>query len=223
MPYAALHPNCDSLTDPSAEDLARHASRATLPGLIIFALRGENLADLAVLSGRVEIVKIQGAPRLRSLDGIERLPALRELVLATPTGSAGSGRFIGVESFAPLARLTRLERLILHDVRPADLDLTPIMGMSRLRELEIAGVPELTMEHYAALALALPDTQGRCLRPYVSIAGVGACRRCRGQSVLLNGTLPRARQWVCPACNPALLSRHVARWEHLTGRPYAAG
>jgi hypothetical protein len=223
MPYAALHPDCDALTDPGADDLARLAAHPGQPGLIVFSLRDENLAGLAVLASHLRVLKIAGAPRLRSLDGVERLTELRELVLATPTGSAGSGRSIDVGSFAPLERLARLERLVLHDVRPADLDLTPVTRMSWLRELEITGVAEFTIEHYARLAMALPATQGRCLQPYVTIAGIGACRRCRGQSVLLNGTAPRARRWVCPTCNPALLSRHVARWEALTGRPHRPG
>lgn len=223
MPYAALHPDCDALTDPSADDLARLAANPTRPGLIVFSLRDENLAGLAVLAGPLRVLKISGAPRLRSLDGVERLTELRELVVATPTGSAGSGRSIDVASFEPLERLERLERLVLHDVRPADLDLAPVMRMTWLREVEISGVPEFTIEDYARLAMALPTTQGRCLQPYVTIAGIGMCRRCRGQSVLLNGTAPRARRWVCPTCHPALLSRHVARWEALTGRPYRAG
>jgi ribosomal protein S27AE len=105
-------------------------------------------------------------------------------------------------------------------VRPRDLDLSPLARMRHLREIEVSGVPDFTVEHYARLAMALPETAGRCLQPYVEIPGVGACGKCGGRSVLLNGTPPRARKWVCPKCNPKLLAAHVERWEALTGKPY---
>ncbi len=213
MPYAALNPDCDVLTAPDAEDLARVAADASLPGLIIFSYRFESLRELKKLSGHLRILKISGAPRLTSLEGIESLEKLQELVLATPTGSADSGPPIAVKSFAPLERLPGLARLILQRVRPDDLDLSPIMRMVQLQDVDIGGVPEFTIEHYARLARALPNAKGRCLSPYVVIQGIGRCSKCQGQSVLLNGAAPRARKWVCPKCNAKLLAAHVARWE----------
>jgi hypothetical protein len=220
MPYAALHPDCDSLTAPGADDLARVGADPKLPGLIIFSYKFESLRELAPLSGHLEILKISGAPRLTSLEGVQDLPKLQEVVLATPTGSAGSGRLIAVSSFAPLERLPRIKRLVLQGIRPHDLDLSPISRMAQLQEVDIGGVPEFTIEHYARLAQALPHATGRCLTPYVTIKGVGRCRKCNAQSVLLNGAAPRARKWVCPTCNPKLLAAHVSKWEQLTGRPY---
>jgi hypothetical protein len=222
MPYAAFHPDCDVLTAPDAEVLARVGADPKVPGLMIFGYTFESLRELAPLSGHLQILKISGAPRLASLEGVQNLAKLQEVVLSTPTGSAGSGRCIAVRSFAPLERLPQLARLVLQGVRPEDLDLSPIMRMLQLQEVDIGGVPEFTIEHYARLAQALPHAKGRCLAPYVTIRGVGRCRKCHAQSVLLNGAAPRARKWVCPTCNARLLSAHVARWEQLTGRPYRA-
>jgi hypothetical protein len=219
MPYAAFSADCDVVTAPTAADIARVAAEGQQPGLIIFTWKFESLRELAPLT-RLEVLKISGAPHLKSLDGIEALPQLEELVLGTPTGSSGSGRRIEISSFAPLERLTNLKRLILFDVRPADLDLGPIMRMTHLEDFDIGGVPEFVVEHYAALARALPNTQGRSLTPYVIIPGVGRCKKCGGQEMLLNGTPPRARRWVCPSCNPKLLAAHVGKWEELTGKPY---
>ena len=78
-------------------------------------------------------------------------------------------------------------------------------------------------EAYARLSTALPDTSGRCLAPCVTIPGVGRCRKCNGQQVLLVGTPPRARRWVCPSCNEKPFKAHLARWEQLGGRPFNPG
>jgi hypothetical protein len=219
MPYAAFNANCDVVTAPTAADIARVAAEGQQPGLIIFTYKFESMRELAPLT-RLEVLKISGAPDLKSLEGIEDLPQLEELVLATPTGSAGSGKRIEVSSFAPLERLTNLKRLILQEVRPNDLDLTPLMRMTHLEDFDLGGVPDFTLEHYAALARALPNTEGRCLGPYVIIPGVGRCKKCGAQSVLLNGAPPRARKWVCPNCSAKLLAAHVAKWEAVTGKPY---
>jgi hypothetical protein len=221
MPYAALYADCEVLNNPTEQDFKRVASESKLPGLIIFGYKFESFEALSVFS-RLEILKIQGASKLQRLDGIEQLLSLREFVLSTPTGSDGSGVFIGVESFAPLERVQSLERLILLNVRPADLDLSPIMRMTQLRDVDIGGVPEFAIEHYAKLSIALPHTEGRCLQPYVIIKGIGYCKKCKAQQMLLNGTPPRARKWICPKCNAKLLAAHLAKWEALGGRPYEA-
>jgi hypothetical protein len=219
MPYAALDPDCQALTRPRAGDLERAAAHMALPGLIVFDYEFESLEAILPFNG-LQILKIRAAPRLRGLDGIERLSSLRELVISAPPSERAAP--VTVESFAVLERATTLRRLILHGVRPADLDLAPVARMRWLEELDITGVPEFGIEHYAKLAAALPDTGGRSLQPYVTIPGIGRCRKCNGRSVLLNGAPPRARKWVCPTCNAKILGAHVARWEALTGRPFSA-
>jgi hypothetical protein len=222
MPYAAFTGDCHVLQKPTLETLQGAAADPGIRGLMIFGYAFPSLEALSGFSA-LEVLKIQGAPQLTSLEGTETLSALREFVLTTPTGSDGSGRHIAIESFAPLERLGSLRRLILLHVRPRDLDLSAIMRMSQLEDVDIGGVPELTVEDFARLAMALPGASGRCLAPYCVIAGIGRCGKCGGQQALLVGAPPRARKWVCPACNPKLLAAHVGRWEAVTGTPYVDG
>ncbi len=112
-----------------------------------------------------------------------------------------------------LAGLKRLERLILAGVRPQDLDLSPIAAMTHLHEVDISGVPEFTVEHYARLAAALPIAEGRCLQPYNKLDGIGSCSKCNGRMVVLTGAPPRARKGLCPVCNDKKVAEHVAVWQ----------
>jgi hypothetical protein len=219
MPYAAFTGDCHVLEKPTPAILRETATDASVRALMIVGYPSASLDEVSDFS-QLEVLKIQGAPKLTSLEGTQALVALRELVLATPTGSDGSGRHIAIDSFAPLERLGNLRRLILLHVRPRDLDLSPIMRMSQLEDVDIGGVPELTVEDFARLAMALPGASGRCLAPYCVIPGIGRCGKCAAQQVLLAGAPPRARKWVCPTCNPKLLATHVARWEAVTGTPW---
>jgi len=106
-----------------------------------------------------------------------------------------------------------LERLILQSVRPKDLDLSTIARMTHLKDVDIGGVPEFTIEHYARLAAALPNAEGRCLQPYFEIKNLAFCKKCKAGMVMLNGTPPRARKWLCPKCNQKKLAEHVRAWE----------
>jgi hypothetical protein len=212
MPYAALRPDGYTVKDPSAADLARIAREVSPPAFVVLDYRLDTLAPLGEFRN-LQSLKIQSGSKLRDLDPVAALTSLRELVLATPPGSDGSGRVIDVASYQPLVSLAALERLVLIAVRPRDLSLSPIERMTHLRDLDISGVPEFTLEHYARLAVALPQTAGRCLQPYIQIKGVGFCRKCKGPQVLLNGAPPRARKWICPACQEKQLAAHVERWE----------
>jgi hypothetical protein len=69
------------------------------------------------------------------------------------------------------------------------------------------------MEHYARLAAALPHAEGRCLQPYVLIPNLAFCKKCRKPQVILNGTAPRARKWMCLVCNEKKIAEHVRAWE----------
>ncbi len=212
MPYAAFDPDAYILTNPSAADLTRVAHDVAPPSLMVMDYRLDGLAPLKAFPN-LAVLKVQGAAKVHDLSPLASLSGLRELVLATPPGSDGSGRFIDVESFAPLAALTTLERLVLIAVRPRDHDLEPIARMTHLRELDVSGVPAFSIEHYARLAAALPTTSGRCLEPHGTIVGAGRCRTCQGQQVLLTGAPPRARKWLCPTCQAKPLEAHVARWD----------
>jgi hypothetical protein len=183
MPYAFLDPSLHAVQSPTVEALARLAAEAPPPGLLIQDYR---LPTFEPLLGFPDLrrLKISGAPKVSDLSPLGRLTALGELVLGTPTGSSGSGRVIDVASFAPLEALHGLERLVLMGVRPRDLDLAPIARMRQLKELDIDGVKEFGLAHYARLAAALLDTTGRTL----------------------------VRRFLCVSCQAGLIEAHVARW-----------
>jgi hypothetical protein len=212
MPYAAFHPDAHVVTNPSASDLGRVAKEVAPPRLTVMDYRLHGFEPLRAFRD-LAVLKVQGAAKVRDLAPLASLTTLRELVIATPTGSDGSGRTIDVASYTPLTALTALERLVLIAVRPLDGDLAALGRMTHLRELQVSGVPEFTVEDYARLAVALPDTESRDLAPYCVIKGIGFCKKCRAQQVLLTGAPPRARKWLCPTCQAKGLAAHVARWD----------
>jgi hypothetical protein len=217
MPYAALDPDLHALTNPSADRLKTAAHELAPDGLLILDYRLDTLEPLQAFD-RLRVLKIQSGFKLREIASVASLTTLRELMLSTPTGSDGSGRVINVPSYAPLASLTALERLRLLGVRPADLDLSSIAAMRQLHELEIGGVKEFTLEHFARLAAALPNARGRTLQPFTHIPGWTPCQRCRGEVVMLNGAPPRARKFLCRTCHANLLAAHVAKWNLAVAR-----
>lgn len=211
MTYSGFPSDTVVVTRPSADQLCELAAKK-LPSLTINEYTFDSMQPLGVLAG-LDVLKLQDSGALRTLSGVEALSGLQHLAISTPASWEGTSRRIEVESFKPLAALNRLERLFLNGVRPQDLDLTPIAGMRHLQELDISGVPEFTVEHYASLAAALPITDGRCLQPYNRLDGLGLCSKCKGKTVLLTGAPPRARKWLCPVCNDKKLAEHVATWQ----------
>ena len=49
------------------------------------------------------------------------------------------------------------------------------------------------------------------------IKNLAFCKKCKGAMVMLNGTPPRARKWLCPKCNEKKLAEHVRLWESFKG------
>ena len=211
MPYVAFPRDTVVLTAPTRDDLRSLAEKQP-PSVTIFEYPYDSLKPLAILAG-LEVLKIQDSGALRTLDGIAALAGIKNLVISTPPTWDGTSKKIEVDSFTPLETTKSLERLILMGVRPKDLDLSPIMRMTHLREVDIGGVPEFTIAHYARLSVALPNAEGRCLQPYFEIKNLAFCKKCKAQQVLLNGTPPKARKWVCPKCNQKKLAEHVRAWE----------
>jgi hypothetical protein len=213
-PYAAFTDDVHVMTKPALEDLRGLAGEPGGRRLLIFDYPWESFEPLAALP-ELEILKIQSGGTLRRFDGLASLSRLRALVVSPPPSWDGSGRCLEVDSYRPLGALAVLEKLSLTSVRPRDLDLAPIAAMKHLKDVHIAGVPEFTLEHYARLSAALPETEGRCLQPYTRIEGVGFCKRCNRGTVLLTGAPPKKRHWLCPKCNEKKLSEHVRHWEDL--------
>jgi hypothetical protein len=207
MPYAAYHPDALPVAKPTERTLDELAAGDPPLGLLLLDMPFASFAPLARFP-RLEVLKVRGAKALASLHGIEALPALRLLVVAP----AAERDLLTVDSFAPLRSLAKLERLVLHSLRVRDGDYAPIEAMTWLRELELTG-PDLDVARCARLAARLPETTGRCLQPFTKIEGIGFCKRCKGWMVLITGAPPRARSWLCPACNAKKLGEHVARFE----------
>jgi hypothetical protein len=219
--YAAVLDDCHAVTRPTTADLTALAGTHGGRRLVIFEYPWSSFEPVATALPELEILKVQSAGTLQRLTGLDPLPALRVLVVSPPPSWDSGNRRIEVESYAPLASLTGLERLVLVGVRPRDLDLAPLRAMTHLKALEVSGVPEFTLEHYASLAAALPRAVGRCLQPYVAIEGIGRCKQCDGRMVLLTAAPPRARKWLCPKCNEKKLAEYVAAWD--AARARAAG
>jgi hypothetical protein len=206
VPYAAYHPDAMPVRRPTLAALAELASNDPPSGFLLQDYPFPSFEPLAVFP-RLAVLKVQGAKALASFAGIDALAALRVLVVAP-----GPERDVRtVDSFAPLASLRGLERLVLYAMRARDGDYAPIESMTWLRELELTG-PDLDVDRCARLAARLPDTRGRCLQPFTEIPGVGLCKRCGGRTVLLTGAPPRARAWLCPVCNEKKLADHAARF-----------
>ena len=212
MPYAAFHSDAFVVTKPTTGELRKLADTTPPPGLMIFEYPFTSIEPLRIFP-KLRILKIQDSGQLASLSGVESLPDLRVLVISPPPSWERSSQCLDVDSYAPVATLKQLERLVLLRVRARSLDLSPIASMTHLKELDIAAVPEFTLEHYARLSRALPNTEGRCLQPYNRIEGVGFCKKCKGKMVMLTAPKPRTRNWLCPVCNAKKLDEHVKAWE----------
>ena len=212
MPYAAFHGDSQVFTNPTLTDLRAIADTTPPAGLMLFECAFESIEPLVIFP-KLEVLKIQSTGVLSSLDGLDRLSALKKLVISPPDSWERTTRCIEIDSYALIATLKRLESLTLLRVRPADADLSPIKTMTYLKDLHIARVPDFTLEHYATLSAALPDTEGQCLKPYHRIEGIGFCNKCKGKTVLLTAAKPKSRQWLCPTCNAKQLDQHVRAWD----------
>lgn len=73
MPYAALHPDCETLTDPQPGDIERLAANPGLPGVIAFSVRDSDLSLFRPLAAHLQR---QAVPRARGAVGTVDGPAL---------------------------------------------------------------------------------------------------------------------------------------------------
>jgi len=210
MPYIKPDDGVSSLTSPSPEDIDKLAESSP-KSLRVWDYKLDTLHPLAPLRG-LKALWFINLSHLSSLSGLETLASLTSLILSTPPTWDGRGKYVEVESYAPIGQLKELETLVITGVRPADGSLDPLGSLSSLKSLELAHVPDFTVEQLARLAARLPHVEGRALKPYSIIEGVGICKRCRGQQALLNGARKRSKKWVCPECDRATLAAHVAEW-----------
>jgi len=215
-PYAAFTDGVFPLQKPSEADLIAAAQEHAPTRLLIFDYRFADLTPLSIFPN-LEILKMKEAANLTSLRGLEIHTGLKYLVMQTPNSWDAKKKCIEIDSYQPLRHLVQLERMVLTGLRAANLDLSPILAMTWLKELEFDGVPEFGLEQMTMLAAALPNTTGRSLKPYFTIEGVGGCKKCKTWQVLLTAPPPRVR-WLCPVCKKKRVDEHEARWNEAKAR-----
>ncbi|HTI36489.1 MAG TPA: hypothetical protein VL484_02930 [Vicinamibacterales bacterium] len=182
------------------------------------SLRELRLTDPATLDGVERLVDIDSLqiyclPKIHSLEPLRPLSRLRRLLLSTPPSYDASRKCHRVESLGPLANLTSLEWLLMRGILPERDRLEPLHALKQLASLEISHVFAFAIEDYARLSRALPETDGRALRPYSPAPWAGPCSKCGGERVELTGPRPRSPRSLCPVCQGQQLLNHVARWD----------
>jgi hypothetical protein len=149
--------------------------------LVVHDLRVSTLQAFAPLA-RLTSLRIAGSSKIKSLDGLERMTGLTELILfdccnyatieqVAPLVSletlcleGGVSKPLTIESLAPLARLTKLRRLRLASIRVTDKSLRPLHGLDRLRDVFVAKM--FPVSELRAAAAALPAAHGEYLDSY---------------------------------------------------------
>lgn len=204
---------------------------AELPELKCLAVWSGPLTDLqgfGVLQG-LEHLLVFGASRLRTLDGLEELRSLKTLRLAgvpkvkrlDPLGAldglqglelqAGiqSGTLADRTKFAslrPLRTLTNLKVLRMWAIRTEDDDLSPIVDLSPLENIE---VPPRTfpLDAMAPVAAAYPELREQWSKP---LGAVVPCSKCGEKKAMLIG---RGTRDICPRCLPRKIEEFFALFE----------
>lgn len=144
------------------------------------AVKWGDYDDLGPLTGMHELTDLWlgGASSVRTLTPLAEMPQLRELAIESlrhvhdlsPLGGLTqlrvlelggdwmTPRFVHVDSIEFLRRLPDLERLVLHTMVIDDLDYSPLLGLSRLREARVMPTRGMRPSH-DELCAALPALQ----------------------------------------------------------------
>lgn len=179
----------------------------------------------------LEHLALDWATRLVDLSFLADLPALRTLIiddmkrldlntmpeLPQVTGLAMGGGInstMKVESFEPLSRLPNLQYLSMYSIRTVDGSLKPLSRLRDLREIKLPNY--FSIDEFARLAGALPNTKGTVLTPFFTPTDGSAnipfwtCQRCHGPRYMMTG---KPAVILCPECDNAKMDKRIARWE----------
>jgi hypothetical protein len=107
-----------------------------LERLTLFLVRVGDLSPIAGLSRLAEIV-MRGPTNVKDLTPLGQLPALRRLEIERV--GIGARDDIHVRSIKPLASAAALEEVLLPGVSIDDGDVTPLIGLPRLRRVKVYG------------------------------------------------------------------------------------
>jgi hypothetical protein len=185
-----------------------------LPELKVFVFAGasslrETSSLERIASLRAVWMDVSG---LRSLDWASRLTQLRSLFV--------TGGLTTMPTLAPLAGLEGLRHLVVGHLRVKDRSLRPLHGLQGLRTLEVPD--RFPLEEMAALAAALPNTEGIPRQAFVPTAGrgiMGWCRKCGSTDVLL--TIGSPVRTLCRACDDAKIRQYAMKWELALSQEHA--
>jgi hypothetical protein len=205
-----------------------------LPRLTALSLRHADAGDLHFLGAfaTLEMLTVWQSPKLKRLDGVERLTRLTELYfndlgaieslapLSALTGLRILALTGGIEKtqllprLAPLEALAGLEQLHLMAAKVADGDLGALTGLPRLGKLDLspryfepAELARLAAAHPFVLRdlLALPD--------FDTWNGAPGCNKCKSVRKIM--FLRRKKLLWCPRCEGAKLAALLVEFERL--------
>lgn len=163
-----------------------------------WAKKIETLKPISGL-GDLTYLAIGDFPRLRQLDGLEKLSELTELHLF---GSKGGGSPLRLESIEPVTRISKLARLSLANAKFEVDDITSLARCTHLRYLSLTN--QFDRSQIAFLASRLNKQLAEPLTAYVKTSL--RCIKCSSPTSMFTG---RRMPFLCPACD-------APRFEKLT-------
>jgi len=146
-------------------------------------------------------LRLQGLPRVHSLESLSAQAKLKALDV-----SGSMWTRMKVDSFACLSQLCELRVLYLTNIQSLDGSLGVLAGLPYLQELHIAGF--YGWEEFARLSGLRPNIRCDWFKPFLEFEHQ-SCEVCGGQLVLLTG---KRQPTLCRQCKAARIQRHVCRF-----------
>jgi hypothetical protein len=155
----------------------------------------------------LENLSLSDLPLLRSIDGIEALQNLTELHLSGNLGSLHPP--LRLDSATPIAKLTKLERLELHNIRLEDRDIAFIASaLPNLRALELSNA--FDRAQFAYLAKRLNAQLEEPIAAYIKLKIT--CSKCGESLYLFTG---RRMPILCKHCDLDRFEKLSRQFEEL--------
>lgn len=146
-------------------------------------------------------LRLQGLPRINSL---EALSAQVKLEALDVSGSMWTR--MKVDTFTCLSELRELRVLYLTNIQCLDGSLDVLAGLPHLQELHIAGF--YRWEEFARLSGLRSDIRCDWFKPFLELEHQ-SCDTCGGPLVLLTG---KGQPTLCRQCKAGRIQRHVDRF-----------
>lgn len=131
-------------------------------------------------------------PRLRQIEGVERLSRLTELQLSGSRGALTP--MLHLDSIKPVARIANLESFSLVNAKLVDDDITPLAECRSLRRLLLSN--QFDRAQFAFLAKRLNNQLEQPIQPCVELKI--ECRKCGSGRFMFTG---RRMPILCKKCD----------------------